>query len=170
MIPLKVKALFFMLFFMMPIIGNALSEDREEIMHVVADSANLDQKKHEGTYSGHVEFNQGTTNIHATKAVTQGNEKNQLTFAMALGSQGEPAHYWTHTDPGKPPFHAYADQIKYYPLQHLIELIGNARVEQGNNSLSAAKISYDTLEKRVISQGNSTSRIKIILYPEKKNP
>ena len=48
--------------------------------------------------------------------------------------------------PNKPPFHAYADTIRYYPLRHLIELIGNARVEQGNNSLSAAKITYDTVE------------------------
>lgn len=64
--------------------------------------------------------------------------------------------------------HAYADTIRYYPLRHLIELIGNARVEQGKNSFSAAKISYDTEKQHVLSQGNGNKRIIIIYHPEKK--
>lgn len=147
----------------------ALSDDKEKVMHVTADSANLNQKKHKGVYSGHVEFIQGTTNIQAVNAVTKGDKNNQLTLAIAQGEKEKPAHYWTQTDPDKPPFHAYADTIKYHPLRHLIELIGNARIEQGENSLSADKISYDTLEQHVISQGTGANRIKIVLYPEKKS-
>ncbi|CEG56338.1 putative conserved hypothetical protein OstA family [Legionella fallonii LLAP-10] len=138
-------------------------------MHVTADSANLNQLNHKGTYTGNVEFVQGTTNLHANDAVTQGNAKNQLTLAIANGSKGKQAHYWTQTDPSKPMFHAYADSIRYYPLRHLIELIGNARIEQGSNSLSAAKITYDTLKHHVVSQGDKKSRTVIILYPEKKS-
>lgn len=149
--------------------GYALPTDKEQVMHVVADSANLSQQTHKGIYSGNVEFVQGTTNLHATKAITQGNIKNQLTLAIANGEKGKQAHYWTETGPGKPPFHAYADTIKYYPLKHLIELIGNARVEQGNNSLSAAKISYDTIAQHVLSESKGATRTTIILYPEKKS-
>lgn len=146
----------------------ALPDDKEKIMQVIADSADLNQHKHRGIYSGHVEFKQGTTTIQAANAITQGNPNNQLTLAIAQGKNGQQAHYWTQTDPNKPPFHAYADTIKYYPLRHLIELIGHARIEQGDNSLSASKITYDTLEQHVISQGNGENRIKIILNPEKK--
>jgi lipopolysaccharide export system protein LptA len=148
--------------------GYALPGDKEQTMHVVSDSADLSQKNHKGTYTGNVEFIQGSTNLHAANAITQGNDKNQLVLAIANGGKGKQAHYWTETGPDKPPFHAYADTIKYYPLRHLIELIGNARVEQGPNSLSAAKISYDTLEQHVVSESKGTTRTTIILYPEKK--
>jgi len=150
-------------------VGHALPEDKEKVMHVTADSADLSQQNHKGIYTGNVEFIQGTTNLRAANAITQGNQKNQLTLAIANGSKGQQAHYWTETGPNKPPFHAYADTIRYHPLSHLIELIGNAHVEQGKNSLSAAKISYDTIKQHVISQSDGKTRTTIILYPEKKS-
>ncbi|MFI4918164.1 MAG: lipopolysaccharide transport periplasmic protein LptA [Legionellales bacterium] len=146
----------------------ALTADKDKVMHVVADSADLSQQKHTGTYTGNVEFIQGTTNIRAANAVTKGNVKNQLILALANGTKGQQAHYWTETGPNKPPFHAYADSIRYYPLRHLIELKGNAHIEQGQNSLSAAVITYDTIEQHVVSQSNGSTRTTIILYPEKK--
>lgn len=147
---------------------HALQSDKEKVMHVVADTADLSQQKHEGIYTGNVEFVQGTTNLHAAHAITKANAKNQLTLAIANGALGKQAHYWTESGPNKPPFHAYADKIHYYPLQHKIELIGNARVEQGPNSLSAAKITYDTLAQHVVSQSDGKTRTTIILYPDKK--
>ncbi|MGL5743101.1 MAG: lipopolysaccharide transport periplasmic protein LptA [Legionella sp.] len=147
----------------------ALSEDKEKVMHVMADSADLNQQKHKGIYIGNVELIQGTTNLQATKAVTLGNEKNQLVVAIASGVSGKQAHYWTMTDLKTPTLHAYADTIKYYPQRHLIELIGNARVEQGKDSFSAEKISYDTKKQHVLSQGKGNQRITIIYHPEKKS-
>ncbi|QMT60745.1 MULTISPECIES: lipopolysaccharide transport periplasmic protein LptA [unclassified Legionella] len=158
-----------LLFFLFSSAAYALTEDKEQVMHVMADSADLSQQDHKGTYTGNVELVQGTTNLHADKAVTIGNEKNQLVVAIANGTKEKQAHYWTITDPQKPPVHAYADTIRYYPLRHLIELIGNARVEQGKNSFSAAKISYDTVKQHVLSQGDDSKRIVIIYHPEKKS-
>ncbi len=165
---LKVKHGLFLFFMTITAVGFALPSDKEQVIHVTSDSADLNQLSHKGTYTGNVEFTQGTTNLHATSAMTQGNIKNQLTLAVANGTDGKQAHYWEQTDPNKPPFHAYADTIRYYPLRHLIELIGNAHVEQGANSLSAAKISYDTLKQHVVSQSDGITRTTIILYPEKK--
>lgn len=146
-----------------------LDSDKEQVMHVQADSADLNQQNHKGIYIGNVELIQGTTNLNAAKAITKGNEKNQLILAIAKGNKEKQAHYWTITDPKKPPFHAYADTIRYYPLRHVIELIGNARVEQGNDSFSAAKISYDTIKQHVLSHGDGKQRITIIYHPEKKS-
>ncbi|PWY54816.1 lipopolysaccharide transport periplasmic protein LptA [Legionella qingyii] len=157
-----------LLFFLFTSSAFALAEDKEKVMHVMADSADLSQQEHKGIYIGNVELVQGTTNLQASKAVTIGNEKNQLVVAIANGTKEKQAHYWTITDPKKPPVHAYADIIRYYPLRHLIELIGNARVEQGKNSFSAAKISYDTEKQHVLSHGNDSQRIVIIYHPEKK--
>ncbi|HAT1833920.1 TPA: lipopolysaccharide transport periplasmic protein LptA [Legionella pneumophila] len=169
MTQLKVKYIILLLLMLCSISGNALPFDKEKMVQVVSDSADLNQKNHQGVYIGNVEFVQGSTNLRAEKAITQGDAKNQLTLAIAEGSKGKQAHYWTTTAPDKPPFHAYADTIKYYPLKHLIELIGNARIEQGPNSLSAAKISYDTQEQHVLSHSDEKTRTTIIIYPEKKS-
>jgi lipopolysaccharide export system protein LptA len=149
--------------------GFALPTDKEQVVHVDADSANLSQLHHQGVYIGNVSFTQGSTNIQAAKAITKGSPQNQLTLAIVNGDKEKQAHYWTEPGNGKPPLHAYADTILYYPLRHLIELKGNARVVQGKNSLSAAIISYDTQEQHVITQSSGSNRTTIIIYPEKKS-
>ncbi len=164
-----VKHCLYIFFIALTFSAHALSTDKEKTMHVMADSADLNQKNHQGIYVGNVELIQGTTNLQATKAITQGNDKNQLILAIADGSKEKQAHYWTITDPQKPPFHAYADTIRYYPLRHVIELIGHAHIEQGKDSFSAAKISYDTINQHVLSQGDGKKRIVIIYHPEKKS-
>ena len=168
MFQLVAKPIFITLFMLVAFSASALTTDKEKVMHVMADSADLNQHEHKGTYIGNVELVQGTSNLHASKAITHGNEKNQLVLAIANGVKGQQAHYWTTTDPKKPPFHAYADVIRYYPLRHVIELIGNAHVEQGKDSFSAAKISYDTVKQHVLSHGEGKKRITIIIHPEKK--
>lgn len=147
---------------------HALPSDREKIINVVADSASLSQQEHKGEYNGNVQFVQGTTHLHASRAITQANEKNQLIIAIAKGDEKGQAHYRTMTEPDKPEMHAYADTIYYYPLKHLITLEGHARIVQGKNSFSAAKISYDTLKQHVVSESKGQTRTTIIIYPEKK--
>jgi lipopolysaccharide export system protein LptA len=149
-------------------LARALPSDKEQVVHVSANSADLSQQKHKGIYTGNVNFVQGTTNLRAEKAVTKGDEKNQLVLAIAHGTHDQQAHYWTQTDVNKPPFHAYADTIKYYPAKHTVELLGHARIEQGPNSLSAAKIVYDIQEQHIISHSDGTTRTTIIIHPEKK--
>lgn len=167
-VPVFKKSFFLVLLFFITSLTYALPTDKKQVIQMTADSADLSQLHHKGVYTGNVIFVQGTTNLHATKAVTKGNQKNELTLAIAYGSKDKQAHYWTESGVNKPPFHAYADTIKYYPLKHLIELIGNAHVEQGPNSLSAAKIIYDIQQQHLVSQSDIKTQTVIILYPEKK--
>ncbi|WP_242602210.1 lipopolysaccharide transport periplasmic protein LptA [Legionella nagasakiensis] len=147
----------------------ALPEDRQQVLQLQADSADLNQEKHRGIYIGHVELDQGSTHLRAAEAITEGNSDNKLIRAIAKGNQEEQAHYWTLTAEDKPPLHAYADKIYYYPESHLIELIGQARIEQGQNSFSAPKITYDTERQHVLTQRDKKARTVITIYPEKKS-
>lgn len=147
----------------------SMPDDREKVVELSADYADLSQETHRGEYQGHVTFDQGTTHLRADKAITEGNRQNKLTLAMALGSIKDQAHYWTQTSPQKPLLHAYADKIRYYPEKHLVELIGNAKITQGDNSFSGPKISYDTVKQHVISKGDAKNKTIIIIHPEKKN-
>ena len=147
--------------------GLALPNDRMQIMQLRADSADLDQQLHRGIYVGVVQLDQGTTHIQAARAITEGNLKNQLVKAVINGNKEKQAHYWTLTMADKPLMHAYADTINYYPERHTIELIGNARVEQGNDSFTAPKISYDTLHQHIISNSDGKMQTTIIIHPGK---
>jgi lipopolysaccharide export system protein LptA len=145
----------------------ALPEDRLQTMALHADSAELNQQLHSGTYIGDVEMHQGSTHIKAAKAITQGNVQNQLIKATIYGDPKAQAHYWVTPEKDKLPVHAYADIMYYDPQRHLIELVGHARVEQGNNSLSASKIAYDIIHQHVLSSSDAHQRTTIIIHPEK---
>lgn len=159
--------LFFFLFFTS--VSFALTDDRLQLLQLKANYADINQETHEGAYTQNVELDQGSTHLRADNALTKVNNKNQLTEAIANGNKTEPAHFWTLVDIKKPPLHAYASIIRYFPERHLIELEGNAHVEQGTDSFSAPKISYDTLHKHVISNCNGLGQTVIIFHPENKN-
>ena len=145
----------------------ALPDDRLKVTQLQAGSADLNQQTHRGVYLGNVQLDQGTTHIRATRAITEGNAKNQLVKAVIKGNQTTQAHYWTLTAADKPPLHAYADTIYYYPERHIIELIGHAKVEQGDDSFAAPEISYDTLHQHIISNKDGKNRTMIIIHPGK---
>lgn len=144
----------------------ALPTDQNQVVNVRAGSADINQQTHQGIYTDHVTFEQGTTHIESNQATTTGNDKNQLITAIITGTKDQQAHFSTMTALDKPALHAYADIIKYYPKRHLIKLIGNARVEQGKNIFRAAKITFNTQTHHVVSQSDQNQRTIIIFYPE----
>lgn len=163
-----IKAYFPIILFLFSIsqTGYALRSDKNQILNFKADAADINQETHLGHYKGHVALDQGTTHLRASLATTEVNENNKLVKATAEGNKKEQAHFWTLTDEKKPPFHAYADLIRYFPEKHLIELEGKARVEQGNDSFSAPIIQYDTLHQHVLSQSKGKGQTVIIIHPE----
>ena len=144
----------------------ALPTDKNEILNFRANSADINLETHLGTYKDKVELDQGSTHLRASRAMTEVDEKNKLIKVIAEGSKTDQAHFWTLTDEKKPPVHAYANIIRYFPEKHLIQLIGRARVEQGNDSFSAPTIDYDTLHQHVLSQSHSQAQTVIIIHPE----
>lgn len=161
--------LFFTILWLVTTVCHGLPDDKEKQAVIEANQAELNQLKHKATYKGAVLFTQGSTQLEAHHATTEGNAKNQLVLATAYGNKTKQAHYSTLTDIEKERLHAYADEIYYYPIKHLIELIGNAKISQGKNSFRAGKIRYDTLAQHVLSDTHQGQRTTIILHPEKKH-
>lgn len=151
--------------FLLTSLSYALPEDRQQILQMRADQADINQETHLGVYINHVEVDQGSTHLRAAHATTEVNQKNQLTKAVAKGDDKEQAHFWTLTDVDKPPLHAYANIIRYFPERHLIQLEGNARVVQGDDSFSAPTIDYDTLHQHVVSKTEGQGQTVIIIHP-----
>ena|SRR3990167_4583274 len=151
----------------------ALPEDQGKTLELSANTADLNHQNKRGEYNGHIELDQGTTHLRAAKAITNTDENNKLVSAFAYGDLTLPAenperlaHYWTQTAVDKPMMHAWAEIIRYYPKRHRIELIGHARVVQGNDSLVAPTIFYDMLKQHVITKNKGKTRTVIIFHPE----
>lgn len=145
-----------------PTLASALPQDKEATVYLHAGSASINQTTHTGTYTGHVALDQGTTHLRADTAETKTNEKNQLIFAIAKGNATRLAHVWTRSSTDKPPIHAYADIIRYYPIEHRVELTGHARVTQGENAFKAPHMIYDTLTQHVVTKPQGRERTTII--------
>lgn len=144
----------------------ALPDDKTKTLQLRADTADINQTTRQGIYHNNVELDQGSTHLRAAHAMTVVNLQNQLIRATAEGDSAAQAHFWTLTDEKKPPLHAYANIIRYFPEKHRIQLEGKARVEQGIDSFSAPIIHYDTLHQHVISQSNHNDQTVIIIHPE----
>lgn len=143
----------------------SLPSDNNEPVYLQAGTASLNQLTHEGIYTNHVKLDQGNMHLRAAYAVIKGDTKNQLIYAMAQGKATQQAHIWTLTDADKPPFHAYADTIHYYPQEHRVELIGHAQIKQGANQFNAPEIHYDTIKQHLITKQHKNERTTIILQP-----
>ncbi len=147
----------------------AMPDDREKILELSANTADINQQTHHGEFSGNVELDQGTTHLRAANAITKGDKQNKLVLAEAKGTKQEQAHLWTLLSLDKPPLHAYADTIRYLPDRNQVELIGNAKVVQGVNFFTAPKIIYDTVKQHIVSKSDGKTRTTITIHPEKKH-
>jgi len=148
----------------------ALTTDRSKLVYFSSVHASIDEKTGEGHYTGGVSIDQGSTHLRATDAITMMNEKYEFTRAIAHGGKKKQAHFWTCTSPDKPPLHAYADTLSYYPLENKLELLGNARIIQGENSLQAPVINYDTQAERLMTTASADkAQGTLILIDPKKH-
>jgi len=147
----------------------ALTSDRSKLVYFSSGHAALDEKTGEGSYSEGVSIDQGTTHLRATDAKTIMSAKHELTRAIARGNSKKQAHFWTCTSPDKPPLHAYADALSYYPLENRLELVGNARIIQGENTIQAPTINYDTKAERLITTASTDKKqgTLILIDPKK---
>ena len=142
-----------------------LASDKEQrVILEHADSTHLNLKTGVSTYKGQVVLTQGTTILRGDKILTFTNKNNQLEKAIILGN---PASYRTLIKPDNPEFIAVSNTINYYPQKGWIELIGNAKATQGEDSFAAPQINYDMTQGVIITPSSKAGRTQIIIQPKK---
>ncbi len=115
-----------------------------------------------GTYTQNV----NTAHLNESRVTTKMNKHNKLTRATAFGSDDKKAHFWTSGTDTKPPFHAYADTLFYHPLKNQLELRGHGNLVQGNNTLEAPHIFYDTKAKHLLTTAENEQSTVILIDPK----
>lgn len=143
---------------------NALPEDSQQPLHIVADSSQFNYKTGESLYEGNVKVDQGTTHLAAERLTTHNNNQHKIEEAIAYGFK-QPAIYTTTPKMGDPVLQAKATTIKFYPLKSTVILEGNVTVAQGENSFNGPIIIYNIKDQFVTAPASLGGRATIMIKP-----
>jgi len=133
---------------------------------IQADFGELDRAAGRGTYRGNVIVQQGSTRITAdeVRILLEGDTLARVEI------EGQPATF-VHQATGAPqPTHGMARSMVYLVRESLVELKGDARVEQHGNDLASDTIRYDLKGDRVVAAGGEQpgERVRVTITPREK--
>ncbi|HLV17730.1 MAG TPA: lipopolysaccharide transport periplasmic protein LptA [Pseudomonas sp.] len=148
----------------------ALPTDRDQPIHVQADSAELDDRQGKAVYRGDVIITQGTLKITGNVVTVTRNAQGDIDTFTA---EGRPAYYEQQPEAGESLVHAYGRTIQYFAGDERIVLTGQARVVRDGNTFEGERIVYETRTQvvnagRVDGSGTSRSRVDMVIQPRKK--
>jgi len=143
----------------------ALTSDREQPIHIDADSMLADEPKGYSHYIGNVHITQGSLKVDADEVYIYLVEG----LLDKLIIIGEPAKLQQLPDNSDDIIYSRAKRMEYFAATDRLFLIQDAKVWQGSNRFSGEHIEYDTLNSRVSanSQGKETGRIRAVIVPRK---
>ena len=149
-----------------PALGQALSSDRDQPLHIEADSAVLKEKEGLSTYNGNVVIRQGTLEMHGDTMTVYSSDDNIDRIILT----GSPATIVQRPEGSDKDLHAEAGQMVYQAADEHIILTGDARIWQADGKeFRSEKIIYN-IRTNNVSAGGSTSggRVHITLQPKLK--
>ena len=144
----------------------ALSSDREQPIHINADSMVAEEPKGYSHYLGNVHITQGSLKVDADEVYIY------LVDGLLdkLIIIGEPAKLQQIPDNSTEVVYSRAKRMEYFASTDRLLLMKDAEVWQGANRFSGEHIEYDTLNSRVSanSNGQEAGRIRAVIIPQKK--
>ena len=137
----------------LPGVAAALESDRQQPIHVEADSVELDNRRGISTYQGNVVVDQGSLHVEADRLVIyrQGEE------LARIEADGKPVRFRQRPDDAAEDIQGQAQHIEYRAADSLILLQGAAAVQRGGDHFSGERIEYDTRRSVVNASGQSGS-------------
>lgn len=142
----------------------ALPDDRDQPIHITADTALRDEKKGFTVYSGNVQMSQGSMEIEADKLTIYHLEEE----ADKIVAEGEPAKMRQQPELDEGLVHAHAEVIEYFKTEERVHLQTNARIEQDGALVTGDSIDYFIVEQLVkanSSQNEQGNRVKVVIPP-----
>lgn len=148
----------------------ALKSDKNQPINIQADhgdfkSTGNDNNNGTGIYTGHVIITQGSILLTADKAVVH-IVNGELSTADVTG---QPATFQQQPDTGEL-MHGLASEITYDESNNMVDLMNNARLNQGVRLMIADHIRYNTETEHVIAKSSGDGdRVRMVI-PPKQNP
>ena len=148
------------------------NSDNNKPLKIEADSATFDRSTGLSTYLHNVIIDQGSTHVRGEKVTPQQDKTNALEEIIIYGTASHLAYYETTLEANKPKLVAIAETIKYYPQRRSVILLKNAKITQGDNSITGEHIEYDIDKQKMraaalTDTSGEKTRTTIVITPEK---
>ncbi|MEE4146411.1 MAG: lipopolysaccharide transport periplasmic protein LptA [Halieaceae bacterium] len=143
----------------------ALPDDRDQPIHITADTAIRDEKQGFTVYSGNVHMIQGSLDIVADK-LTIYHEREQ---ADKIVAEGKPAKMQQKPAVDEPLVKARAEIIEYYKIEDKVHLKINAYITQDGSSVTGDSIDYFITEQLVKADSQEApdgKRVQVVIEPK----
>lgn len=147
----------------------ALNSDREQPIEISADAGMVNEAAGISTYSGNVAIDQGSMHIAADEVEVVITDKQVVQIiARSLPESKDLARYEHLPDNADTPVFAEARLITYLVQEERLQLAGQARLQQIQDSFSGELLSYDVNRGIVdLKSGNGEGdRIKMTISPK----
>jgi lipopolysaccharide export system protein LptA len=142
------------------------SGDRNQPIHVVADSAELNEVTGVGVYRGDVRITQGSMVLTADRVTVFAPGRELQKLIAENDDQGDKAKFRQLTDAGDT-LTARSRRMEYVPDENRITLLEDAVLRNGANRFAADRIVYD-IARRIVDAGGGEvgGRVEMTLVPE----
>jgi lipopolysaccharide export system protein LptA len=143
----------------------ALPDDRDQPIHITADTAIRDEKQGFTVYRGNVHMIQGSLDIVAD-TLTIYHENAQ---ADKIVAEGKPAKMQQQPAVDEPLVKARAEIIEYYKIEDKVHLKINAHITQDGSSVTGDSIDYfitEQLVKADSQQAPDGKRVQVVIEPK----
>lgn len=145
----------------------ALPTDRQQPIHISADSAQIDDNTGTTTYKGNVLMTQGSLEIRAAN-VSLYRINDEVSQIIATGS---PANFRQQPSSDQPITDAFGEKLDYQITNQTVTISGKARVEQAGDTFSGERIVYQ-MDKAIVNaysgKGSSGQRVQMVIQPKGK--
>ncbi len=153
--------------------AQALKPDREQPIHLEADSGTFDDAKKTAVFTGNVVLTQGTLTIRADRlVVTQSADGFQRGVAY-----GDPASFRQRRTGTDEWIEGWAKRMEYDSRTETLELFEDARMRRGQDEVRGNYISYNAQTElfRVLGSvkgegaaGGASGRVRAVIQPKSR--
>ncbi len=146
--------------------SQALPEDSQQPINIQSDRASQKvlSEGEKTEYFGSVLMTQGSLKISGEHIVIMSKDRK----VQSIVATGKPVLFEQQSDPNKAPMKAEADNLNYRLKNETIILTENAKLDQAGNIVSGKRIEYNIASEQVKASSDDSTRVKMILLPEKK--
>ncbi|NQX87899.1 MAG: lipopolysaccharide transport periplasmic protein LptA [Halioglobus sp.] len=158
------KNLLLTLMCIIPLITQALPDDRDQPIHITADKALRDEVEGFTVYSGNVRLVQGSMELDADKLTIYHN----IDLADEIIAEGNPAKMRQQPEVDEAVVHAHALIITYFKSEDRVNLKTNARIEQEGSVVEGDAIDYFIERQLITAESDVTqedNKVVVVIPP-----
>ena len=146
--------------------GYALESDKDQPMHLEADSLSVDEASGVVLYEGSVEITQGSLKIWADQLWIH----HRKGKTEKIIGEGSPVRFRQLPDAGGEEVRGEARRVEIHEARNELLLIDDALLEQGSKHFRSDRIIYNR-DKAMVKAGGSAQgkkRVQVVIEPRKQ--